>query len=333
MSLPTSWTAVGNTRSKQLGDWTDLVAPVPDGKKIYFHEFTPDTSSRNVRFSRGVDSAAVMEFLINTDALTDPTLMPILTKSIIGGYWQPDGKKHAPFQHPFYNAGEDTSGGMYAKDIVQCVDMGSAESNGLIGDYNVSKLSISFETNPYWVDLDYNPISDDFNPNWLIFENRATNNRVSTPIGLYRFKDEAPVPSVYRKLPCVTGNFFTQPMDYLQIRFLEVPDTFLYTLGGFLVQFSSSFGLVNDDEFGGCPTDTLLLDGIETRTYSDWLGNLMHEVTCSIMYNGDGWNNVRNPSGQPNPVEYFAADPSTGSRRQPFLETSFKVFFDQLNPR
>lgn len=332
MSLPTSMITVGNTRSKQLGDWMDLVAPVPSGKMIYFNEYTPDTSSRNVRFSRGVDSAAVMEFLVNTDALVDPTLMPILTKSIIGGYWRGDGLKHTPFPHPFYNAG-DSAGGMYAKDIVQVIDMGSAESNKLYGNYNVSKITISFETNPYWVDLEYNPVSADYNPNWLIFENRATNNRVSTPIGLYRFQDAAPVPSVYRKLPCMTGNFFTQPMDYLQLKFLEVPDSFLYTIDGFLIQFASSFGLVNDAEFGNCPQDTLLLDGIETYTYSDWLGNLMHTVTCSILYNGDGWNNVRNPSGQPNPVEYFAADPGTGSRRGPFLETSFKVLFDQMNPR
>lgn len=332
MTLPNSWTAVGNVRSKQLGDWMDLVAPVPSGKKIYFNEYTPDTSSRNVRFSRGVDSAAIMEFLVNTDSLTDPTLMPILTKSIIGGYWRGDGLKHTPFQHPFFNAGVN-AGGMYAKDIVQVVDMGSSESNQLYGTYNVSKLTVSFETNPYWVDLEYNPVTDDYNPNWLVFENRATNNRISTAIGLYRFQDAAPVPSIYRKKPCMTGNFFTQPTDYINLKFLEVPDSFLYTIDGFLIQFADSFGLVNDDTFGNCPAGTLLLDGIETFTYSDWVGNLMHTVSGVLMYNGDNWNNVRNPSGPPNPVEYFAADPSTGSRRKPFLDTSFKVFFNQLNPR
>lgn len=319
MTLPTSWP----TKGKKLGDWTTVQGGmIPGEKVIYWNEVTPDISARNLRLSRDVGSAATMEFYTNTDAITDSTLMTILTRSILGGWDTVTSQKLIPFKHPFFPS-------LHAKDIVNQQDMGNSETLGLYGSYSVTKLTVSFESLPYGVDLDYNPDSDDYNPNWLVTPFKGTNNRIGLPIGLYRYTAAAPVP--FDSKPCMLGNYFVQAMNYFTVKFMEVPASLLIEEG--LMPTVSGFGLVNDRDFAGCDAGTLLIDNVDSDQYSDWTGNFMYIVNAYIIYNGDGWNTQRTPAGTVADIEYIVPDPATGTRKRPFRSFDFRTFFDNLNPR
>ncbi len=329
---PTTWV----TNPIYLQDVCTPVASIPDGKVIFLTENTPDVGTSNARLSRDVGSAAVLQFWTATDATRDPQLMPILTKSILGGWWEPDRTKKPPMLHPWYNAGSTDMiatpwKGMVAKDIVQVQDFGFVPSGPLakFGNFAVSLLTVSFESLPYETRKPYSP-DDDTNPNWIVKEQENSNNRVQIPFGLYRFKDDNPQ---FPKLPVIVGNFLVQPMAYITIDIHEVPYEFIYPLDGWNPAESDKYGLVNDDTFMGYDAGTLLLDNAKELRYSDWWRSNMYMLRIYCIWNGWGWQKSPSPAGDLGEVEFIVPSSLTGIRKKPFLTTSFPTFFDRFNPR
>ena len=310
---PNSWF----TNGTQLQNAVTPVYPIPSGKTIWFCELGDKLSTRNARLSNHVGSAAQMSFAVNQDALEDPTLREILLKSLLGGYCATTNKKVKPWQHPFLP-------GLYAKDIVECVSLEQNPSSPqkVWSNYNLCKLTLSFESLNYPVDQAYS-ISGAYNPNWIEWRGKAGSNRVSIPTGWYEFNSGA-----YDGYPATFGAWTTAPYTQIECTIYCVKRS-LFMGSDALNQIplgASNVGLVNQLPFVGKPAESLLLDSIEYQPYTDYLGNQLFNVRLNLIYNEWTWNKQPDPSGSVEGIEYVVG----GSK--PFNTFLLGAYITSLNP-
>lgn len=320
MTLPRSWA----NNSRQLSQFVTPIIPLPGSKKIPLNELTDDQAPRHARLSTGVTSAATMQFATSYEAVSDSTLMPILTRSIVGGYYM--GKKYVPMKHPLFPM-------LYAKDIVELTFLG-VEDSGMekIAPYSTAILTVNFESRPYPIEAPTSP-NDDYNPNWVEKTMRATNARVTIPTGYFAINS-----GPYRNFPAMLGSWITQPQQFIELSIYETPQTAFFTAANQLkIIQSSSFGLVNKGlgaggvgGFAGCNPETLLLDSIAYRPYLDWLGQELCDVRVSLIYNDWGWNKQPDPGGVLQPVVYRGL--ALSGTNSPFATFDMKAFFLGINP-
>lgn len=303
-----------------------IVAMIPDGQIIYFVEVETDYSGRNARLSNHLGSATQMEFIVNQTAFENKTLLTILTKALLGGYFNPASiggvgvpYKSYPYQHPYFS-------GMYAKDIIECVPFQPENSSpGQVwGNYNLCKITVSFESLNYPVSAP-SSINDDYNPNWIEWKWEASSNRISIPLLWYKF---------------TTGGFIGTPSSYgawIVAPYANISATIYMcshsnvmgiaagplALQPFVAQF---LGQVNSAPFGGCPVQTLLFDSMEINRYTDWLGQRLYNVRLNFIFNYYGWNTAPDPSGAWNKVVFAVGG------ALPFPTTSIKAIVQSLNP-
>jgi len=316
-TLPASWT-LGAART--LGDAMTLVMAVPAGKTIYFNELQPETSMRNARLSDHVGSAAQMSFIVNQEALEDTTLRIILTKSILGGYCTLNSKKNAPYKHPYLP-------GMFAKDIIECVpfETQDATTAQAWGNYNLCKITISFESLNYPVNETNNLTLAPYNTNWVEYKWTSSSNRVSIPTGWYRFTTGAfsPLPSSY-------GTWLVAPYTNLQMTIYQCTRAMVFGLGADaynLKIYGSQFvGLCNQSAFAGLAAESLLLDSIEVNPFQDWLGDKYYNVRLNWIYNEKTWNKAPDPGGSWESIKYVLG---AGKPFETFLAAAF---IQTLNP-
>ncbi len=326
MTVPITWATTG----KQLSDYITPVVPIPNGKSIQMNEAIEAISPREVMFNSEVESQALITYVVNSEAITDPILMPILTKSILGGYYSTDGtlangKRYTPLKHPYLD--------LYAKNM-RCawagLDDNSATDN--YQKYGVCRLDVSYDSLPYLPK--YTNISAPVNMNngWLEITQRNTNKRINTPLGWYT------IPYNNAAFPAMGGYWTTQPMSYIDVMYHQIPYAQLFTTDdqwkltnsiggqdGATVQLAT-FGNINSDTFSGYQPESLMLDAVNVRVYRDWLGQKMVAVHMVLLRNGWGFNRTLGPDGKLYPMTLLATP-----GLKPFLNISFQFLANAIN--
>lgn len=296
------------------------VYPIPNGKKIYFTEMCDSVSTRQSRVSNNVNSASLMTFAVNQEIFEDEILIEIFTKTILGGYCLTTNKKETPYAHPYFT-------GMFAKDFVEVIPMEyvTTEDDLNYATYNFCKVTINFESLEYPVDQDY-PLagSDVYNPNFIRLVNTNSSNRISTPIGWYKFIDGA-----YSGYPATFGSWFVQPYTNLEMTIYHCTHDQVYGVGNtfhLIPKWNDLIGQVNLNPFGGCAAGKLLFDTAMVQPWTDYLGNKMYNVRLYFIYNNWGWNKSIDPGGNISSVAYVVG----GSR--PFSSFLMQSLVNSLNP-
>lgn len=310
---PTSWTLDNATL---LASAVTPIASIPAGKKIYFTEIAPEVSLRNARLSQQVNSAAHMAFAVNQDVFEDNTLCEIFTKSVLGGYSALNNKKNKPMKHPFFK-------GLWAKDIISVTSMEAQDNttNQYWQNYNLCRVDISFESLSYPVDQANGTGMFPYNPNWIEFKYTSGSNRVSTPVGWYRFEGGI--------LPATFGTWKTQPYTNIQMTIYQCKRNPLFNVGdptGIKPLYASNVGQVNANAWGDCAAETLLLDSGEVQPWQDWLGNKLYNVRLNLIYNEWGWNKTLTAAGNIERIVYFVGG------GPPFVSFPFSALVNSLNP-
>ncbi len=307
---PVSWVA----SPRYLEDAMTVVPGTPS-RTIWFQEVEPDISIRNARLSQQVGSAAQMSFWVNQNAIENAGLCAQLTKSILGGYTAATNKKRTPFKHPFFP-------GMWAKDIIECVSVSTQTStNGQYwGNYNVCKITVSFESLNFPVDISGYTV---YNPNWMEIKVKSGSNRVSIPVGWYEFDGGG-----WDGFPASFGMWSVQPYTQIEMNIYQCTQNQVFgaTAQSIKPLGSTFVGQVNNSEFGTCGIGTLLLDSIEANPWSDWLGNRLYNVRLNLIYNDWGWNYAPAADGSINKLKYVVGG------GLPFPQFTLTGLINGLNP-
>ncbi len=320
MSIPTSW-------STHQGLFTTIITPITaftGGTTAYLTEVTADVSTRNSRLSNNTTSAAVMSFWTDNSIFTNQHNMEVFTKSILGGYSELNttinNRKSASMQHPLFN-------GMFAKDILEIIPVAPTESESTqynYGNYDVAKVTISFESLQYSPGaIEYSPDAP-YNPNWMQIEQpKASCQRISTPVGWYQINS-----GPFTSFPALSGRFLVQPTNYLEVTFYQVPNSFIFDDGFSLANgYLNMFGKVNSAAFAGIDQYKLLFDGMALQTWYDWAGNYQHNVKCIFLINDWKWTSGPDPAGNIQPIVFV------GGTSLPFETFDINSLFEGLNPK
>lgn len=300
-------------------------SPIPNSKEIFLTEVQGENglSTRDARLSNYVSSQAIMTYATNQDAFEDTTLLPILTKTILGGYMNetqfPNVKKIAPMRHPYLI-------GMRAKDIVNIVPrepIDVPDDNNWL-KYNICTFAVNFESLDYPVTQSYSPGSD-YNPNFIKWDLNSSSTKISISTGWYEFVG----PSSFSGKPALMGMYLNQPLSHITATFYHVRRDQLFGAGNDLAILSpvyANIGQVNNAAFGGCQAEKIMIDSAEFQPWRDWCGDLYYNFRLNMIFSGWGWNNAPSPSGSIDPFRYVI----TGSRA---WETfGLKSLFTLLNP-
>lgn len=328
MAIPRSWEVGANVRTLKevLNQPTNAVVNSVAPGLIPFNEVGADILPRDMRLSSNVNSAAIMTFATDANVFKDPALRRVFGIGVLGGYDPTTNTKYTPLQHPY-------SPGQFAKDIVKVDFMSPVAPTNEGGTRDktyassVALVTISFETLPYWVGVP-TPTDADYNMNYVNWRVKATNMKVTNPLGLYVF-DGTSVPAQF-------GIFKNMPTQWIELVIYQVPSKALWgttpaaTIPRPLVASGGDFlGLVNNVEFAGVPAQKLLLDSFETsEVYHHWLGYELYNVKYNLIYNDWGWN--KQPYPFTNEVQFIGSIFNSAVR--PFSQANFKSFFQNRNP-
>lgn len=292
------------------------------GQQIYFNECTDDIAPRDGRYSRGTGSAAMMSFYTQTRTLTDHDWRRVFFKTILGGWDEFNGgRKYMPLRHPY-------AVGLYAKDIVaeKFVSIDEPGSLDVLAKYNVGMVTISFESVPYGVGERVN--GPNWNANWMEITTRATNARVSVPVGYYKFTTGLYSNPPAR--PAISGNFLVQPQNYISLIVQEVPRRLLFGANAFdlkpVAAISNSFGKINSQAFAGYSAGTLLFDSLEAQSYTDYIGNQLYQCKLNFVANEWGWNRQPDPNGDLQSIGFYIGG------AQPFTNFNIVNVINTINP-
>lgn len=291
---PLSWTT-------QASDWGITYTSAPSNPIYWTEAVVPPTS--NGRFSLNQSSQAVMSFLTQYNTTTSPD-MKILCQSIIGGWNATAGTRKTPWTHPYY-------ANLKAKDIVSvtpyCLDQNNAPRIGA-GGYDAAIVTVNFESFPYQTD-------NGSSPNWISITGRGTNQRLSIPLGWYKYTG-----SYLTNKPALLGAYYTQGMEFVQMTFYQTPASKVFSTG-FLMSIRNFFGFVNNDVFLGYPAGTLLCDSADlsqpySNAFDTGASNVLYDVTVNFIYTAPGpaesgstpgWNNTLGADGVWHPTGFVTS--------------------------
>lgn len=365
ITLPASWQSNNPT---QLSDFAELASPLPGNSKILFVEDVDNMPTNDARFSKNQDSAAQMAFWVNEEAISDVDLMTILTKTILGGWYEGNqdlgikSKKLPGMMHPFYP-------GLTAADIVSIKPYGLMRNQNTDGggdtaqvmQYRVYRLLINFESECFSQRTQYNSNAK-YNPNWLAFHAEATNQRISAPLGFYAYQDWPANGSNF--VPALYGLYISQPLSYITIDIHQCPANLVFssiddtgglapgTTGG-SVWCQAREGMINSEGEGqqdiwflGYPPHSLLLDSTSyEETNGWWLSDdqKVFTVHLHMIYNGlsgpdpktgekmYGWDLAVAPDLKIRKVA--SVNPlGGGAPPQPYVSTPFYDILKTVNP-
>lgn len=311
MTLPLSWA----TQGRELADVLSVVGTIPNGTKIYFNEHN---DGRNERWSSNANSATIMRFEVNSDALRDLGRRRILMESILGGYSITDGRKHTPYRHPY-------ALGCYAKDIVSIEHKGAntRPSGGAPNylEYSVDIVTVSFESLPYEVDKTG---SGTFSYNWMEAEVRPAGSRVQSPLGWYIFTE-----GTYTGWASLLGSFVSMPTGTLVLTLHQCEHNTVFSNGTSLKpSFMSNFGQVNSQAILGYAAESLLLAGAEIRPYHNMMGDRLYDVRLIFDVNDWTWNKSLDPGNTPRKINLL----SSTSGIKPFTTFGLGTLLTSMNP-
>jgi len=323
MSDPRSWGVGANNRYLKDVVGGNLITNSVPKEQIKFNEVGEDRAPRDARLSTGVGSAAIMQFAVNSDAWYAPATLRVITKGILGGYDLTTNKKYRPYQHPYYP-------GMYAKDIVnvQEISPNTPLPGNKVYNYAVILLTVSFETPAYPVNLT-TPVDSSWNPNWVTIRQKATNQKVTNPIGLYVFEGTL--------FPAQFGTFKIMPTAWFEMIIHQVNNLKIFdniSPPNLVTKYTPFFGYINSVEWAGAKAESLLLDSMElSEPYYDWLGTQLYNVKVNLIYNDWTWNKQPDPQGILRKMVSVLGAPAPGFVNTPFGTINFKTqVFNALNP-
>ncbi len=314
--VPISWRGGNGRYLEQACTQTAISIP---SRTIYFEEISPEVSLRDARLSQQVGSAAVMSFAVNQDALESNINREIFTKAILGGYATTNNKKNIPYKHPYLP-------GLYAKDIISYTPLETQTSTAgqVTSNYNLCKVTISFESFNYPVDKTTSAGGDDYNPNWIEFKYESGSNKQSIPTGWYEYGGMG----LFAGVPATFGMWKNQPYTNFSMTIYQCNRGQVFGINPLSVKpvLATFIGYVNNVLFASCFAETILFDSMAINPWTDWLGNQLYNVRLNFIYNENGWNNALDPSGTVTPIQYVIGGLG------PFEATGFKTLIQSLNP-
>jgi hypothetical protein len=297
---------------------------IPGGKQILFFEAYQESGDAftDERISFDQNSAAMMRYWTNWDAISDPALAQILRTTLVGGWYEPTGEKITPHQHPYIP-------GLYCKDIVsvQSVACGPQDFAGIRTPipFQLGLLTLSYTSRPY--DMGAETAYDNanlYNPNWVEVRIKQTNQHSNFGFAIWAFDSD--------NLPATLGNFVTSGISYITCIFHDIPDSLLYSGNGLAPKtvFQDDLGKVNSTTLFGMTRWTILADSADIEPYGDYFDPAINHntVTINFIYNSIGWNKTARYNGTYENIHYVG-----DASQKPYNEVNFlQAFFNRINP-
>lgn len=301
---------------------------------IYLVEAVDDFGPQDERDSSDQSSACSFYYYTNWNAITSPSLSNILFKTIVGGYYNGDQKKHTPMQHPY-------RAGCFAKDIVSvtsvaidAVNQSSALNPGAIQPYQVALLHVSYESRPYPVNSSASGLG--YNPNWISFSGKGAYLRQQMPLNFYEFTNGTYANSaIYYGL---YGTFLSVPSDYVTVTIHAVPASLLFASPTDAIpKHCVNQGKVNTSTIWGAQPGCLLFDSLDYEPFGDFVDNTtLYTVHLTFIYNGlppkggsgpanGSWQQSIDPTGVWQPVTSFIGS------NPPYLDFDVAAMVNALN--